>query len=197
MSTVNQLYNELLKKLTQTENVAYSNIVCLINNQSYKELNLYLKKEKVDLNDKMGAKICLLSYCVCLRNLEAIKLLVKFGANVNYYDPNPPQKFSHYPILEDSICEKKILNFLLKSGMNVKNEFGQKILEKALDMYQSTTPILLMKYGAPYENIDLNKMPSYVQLRVPKIFADFTIKREKLLLENSLNSPTSKLKIKI
>lgn len=197
MTTINNLYQQLLNKLSETYNEDYKKIITLINEKSYKELNKFLKKEKIDLNDKMEAKISLLGYCVCQRDLEAIKVLVKHGANVNYYDATPPENFTHHPILDDSLTNNKILHFLLKSGLDVKNEIGQKALEKALDLSDSKIALLLMKYGAPYENINLNDLKPYAKMRSPKLFADFTIEKEKTLLENSLKPQAVALKIKI
>jgi hypothetical protein len=197
MTTIHNLYQQLLNKLTQTPNEVYNKIMYFINEQNYKELNLFLKKEKPDLNNKMDAQMCLLAYCVCQRNIEAIKVLVKHGANVNYYDLTPPENFECYPILENSFRHTKILKFLLKSGMEVNNDVGQKALEKALQMSDSKMALLLMKHGAPYEKINIDDLPSYAKSCSPKLFADFTIEKEKLLLENTLKPQEMKLKAKL
>lgn len=198
-SQTKNLLDNLLLQMVQSENEDKNKIVDLITRKQYKELESFINENPQDLNDRKGSKINVLTYAMKKADLQAMKILISSGADVNYIDPTIDNNIDSHPIISNStLVSPIILKYLLESGMKVDNEVGGHCLSKTIQNSLLENAGLYIQHGAPYEHIDINSITPFIKTALMPHIEKREIEKEKKNLEqnvNTHNTPNSKLKL--
>jgi hypothetical protein len=120
----NVLLSKMIGQMAKGDCEFNNKVVELINEKEYTKLQHLLSQSNEDLNDKKSAQIHLLSYAIKKRDVEAIKVLMSNGANVNYLDQNALDEKKYPIILETILCDSNVLKHLLIHRKNCeKHQF--------------------------------------------------------------------------
>ena len=113
------------------------------NNFNILKFLLENNKNKVIINKSLIACITKLK---STSSFDAAKLLISYGANINFYT------FNNFTILMDcclSICDSdlQIINFLIENGadINIKNKFGQTALTHLMKFVKNSYDFEIIK----------------------------------------------------
>ena len=188
MNDLEQLYNSLMKDLTKTSNPFLSHVFLLIKENKAEELEQYLIHEQKDINLKHDANVNPLTYAVMERDLDIVRVLIDFGADVNFHDIEKSKDDQDaYPILSHAALRSdNLLSYLLNHGLEVKNEAGTEALHVALRNHLIPNARLFLEHGTPYENLDWSTIHPNIKAQVQDIINDREMKKAIKEEKNSL-----------
>lgn len=199
MGKIEELLEKSLINLTKSENKDYSQIIHYIKDNEIEKLTQFIKSNKIDLNNRYGAKLLPLEYAFYRKNEEIINVLIALGANINYEDKDyKKNKNEQYPILSTaSIFDDKIFESLINQGMKVNNKTAQNCLYMSLVNYRPTIAKLLVKNGTDYKKLKYKGIPYPMQVEIQKVIEEMEIMKEKEKMEKSVQDNINTHKIKI
>jgi ankyrin repeat protein len=143
-------------------------------------LNLFISADNLDLLNRLGGK--LLHSAARNNNLDAAKLLVAYGADVNFVRPlsRGPSK-SGTPLCEAILTSNiEMMQYLISVGSDINKQFGAKSLQKvetaltiAIGGAKFNAAKILLDSGAEV-NMDLkiegHNILEFAKAKLPKIY---------------------------